>query len=204
MRVLLVIALALLLAGAASAGSARHTAVSPLSLTGTSELNGFIALGGGSDGQRLRFLPDRKFAAGLVLRNDSQAPVVVEKAEVLEPRRTLIHQTGGRFHPLTAPSCPPDAYCPADLTFPIGSGLAHRPRPITLAPGKLAGVELDFRLGSCADVPGANAAPISRLRVTDRTTDGARQQHVFALSADALRLRMPKPEDAPSRAARSS
>jgi hypothetical protein len=68
MRVLLVMALTLLLTGAASAASARRTTVPPLSVGEVSELNGFIALGGSNDGQRLRFLPNRKFAAGLVLK----------------------------------------------------------------------------------------------------------------------------------------
>jgi hypothetical protein len=188
-------ALALTLTGAGAAGSARRTTVPPLSLGGVSELNGFIALGGSDAGQRLRFLPNRKFAAGLVLQSESQSPVVVEKVEVLAPRRTLIHQTGARFHPLTMPSCPPGASCPADLTFPIGSGVAHRSRPFTLAPGKVVGVELDFRLGSCADVPGAGSTPVSRLRVAYRTAGGPTRQHVFALGGDALVLRMPKPED---------
>ena len=67
-----VVALALLPTGAAAAASAPRTAVAPLSLAAGSELNGFIALGGSDKGQRLRFLPNRKFAAGLVLQNDSQ------------------------------------------------------------------------------------------------------------------------------------
>jgi hypothetical protein len=124
--------------------------------------------------------------------------VIVERVDVLEPKRTLIHQTGVRFHSLTAPSCPTGAYCPMDLEFRIGSGIAHHSRPFTLEPGKLLGVELDFRLGSCADVPSASSAPISQLRVTYRTTGSATQQHVFALGADSLRLRMPKPEDCAS------
>jgi hypothetical protein len=192
-RVLGVIALALLVTGAATAGSGRTT-VPPLSLGGVSELNGFIALGGSSAGQRLRFLPDRKFAVGLVLQSESQSPVVVEKVEVLEPRRTLIHQTGARFHRWKTAACPPGADCPA-TTFPIGSGIAHHPRPVTVEPGAALGVELDFRLGSCVDVPGASSAPISRLRVTYRTRGSSENRHVYALGSDALRLRMPKPED---------
>jgi hypothetical protein len=194
MRVLVVLALALFLTGAAAAGSARRTTVSPLSLGSLSELSGAVALGGSGDGQRLRFLPNRKFAAGILLQNASRAPVVVENAAVVEPARTLIHQTGARFHAWRFAKCPPGASCPAP-TFRIGSGLAHHPRPFTLQRGGEVGVELDFRLGSCADVPGASSAPISRLRVTFRTAGGRQRQHVFAFGFDSLRLRMPKPED---------
>jgi hypothetical protein len=190
----LIIALALLLTGSATAGTARRTTVPPLSLGSLSEVNGFVALGGGPGGQRLRFLPNRKFAAGIVLQNASRGPVVVTRAEVVEPPRTLIHQTGARFHAWRFSGCPAGASCPAP-TFRIGSGLAHHPHPFKVERGGEVGVELDFRLGSCADVPGASSAPISQLRVTYRTTHGPLRQHVFALGFDSLRLRMPKPED---------
>jgi hypothetical protein len=70
-----VIALALFLAGAATAGTSRHASGSPLSLGSFSELNGSVALGGSSNGQRLRFLPNKKFAAGIVLENTSHDAV---------------------------------------------------------------------------------------------------------------------------------
>jgi hypothetical protein len=69
------------------------------------------------------------------------------------------------------------------------------PHPFRVAPGRSAGVELDFRLGSCAEVPGASSAPISRLKMTFRKADGSVRQHTFALGGHAFRLRMPKPED---------
>jgi hypothetical protein len=195
MRVLLVLALTLFLAGAASAGSARHTSPSPLSVGSFSELSGAAAttIGGGKDGQLVRFLPNAKFALGILLQNTSRRTALVTRARVLEPRRTLIRQTGARFHAWSPPTCPPGARCPA-RTFPIGSGAAHHPHPVAVEPGGYVGVELDFRLGSCPDVPGANAAPVSRLRVTFRM-DGPLRQHVLALGGDSLRLRMPQPED---------
>jgi hypothetical protein len=194
MRVLLVLAPALLLAGTASAGSSRGTSVSPLALGSLSELSGSVALGGSGEGQRLRFLPDRKFALGILLQNDSRGYVVITRAKVVEPTRTLIHQTGSRFHGWRIATCPAGARCPAPA-FPIGSGVAHHPHPFMIEPGGNVGVELDFRLGSCADVPDANAAPISRLRVSYRTSDGPPRQRDFTLGYDSLRLRMPKPED---------
>lgn len=156
-------------------------------------MSGSVALGG-SDPQRLRFLPNKNFAAGVVLQNNSRAPVVLTGADVVEPPLTLIHQIGVRFHAFRYSGCSGGGSCPA-ATFDIGVGKVRWPRPFTVAPGKQVGVELDFRLGSCADVPGANPATISQLRVSFREERGSTPQHVLALGYDALRLRMPRPKD---------
>jgi hypothetical protein len=190
MRGLPVLALALLLAGSAAGSSAG----SPISLGSFAELSGFVALGGGSSGQRLRFLPNRKFSVGIVVDNDSHTAIVITRADVLEPPRTLIHQTGARFVPFDGSPCTDSGSCPAP-TFRIGSGIAHRPHPFTIRPGKEMGVELDFRLGSCADVATASPAPVSRLRVTFHLGGGSTRTTVLPLGYEALRLRMPKPED---------
>lgn len=192
MRGLVAIALALLLVGSASAGPARRRAGSPLSLGTLSEASGAAATTIG--GQRVRFLPHAKFSFGFVLQNDSHAPVVLTEAEVVEPPRTLIHQVGARFHPFATGACSGGGPCPAP-TFPIGWSRNMHPHPFTVGPRKLVGVELDFRLGSCAEVPGASSAPISRLTVAFRKADGSVRQHTFALGGDAFRLRMPKPAD---------
>lgn len=189
MRALVIVALALFLAGATTASSGG----SPLSLGSFSEINGSVALGGSSAGQRVRFLPNQRFAAGIVLENTSRTSLVVSRVDVLEPPRALIHQTGARFVPFRS-GCSGGRSCPAPA-FGIGSGIAHRPHPFTLAARKQLGVELDFRIGSCADVPGASSAPLSRLRVTFHGRGGAIQQRVLALGYDSLRVRMPKPED---------
>jgi hypothetical protein len=195
MRRLLIVALALLLAGSAAGASAGSTTRSPLSLGSFAELSGAATttIGGGPDGQRVRFLPHARFALGLVLRNTSHAPVVLTAADVVEPPRTLVRQVGALFHGFTATACSAGS-CPAP-TFRIGSGKSKHPRPFRVAPGRLVGVELDFRLGSCADVLHASSTPISRLRVVYRSRGIAVRQHVFVLGSDSLRLRMPKPED---------
>jgi hypothetical protein len=56
-------------------------------------------------------------------------------------------------------------------------------------------VELDFRLGSCAQIRGANPAPISRLRISYRLPGGPIQHRVIPLGGAELHLRMPKPAD---------
>lgn len=190
MRGLLVVALLLSLAGAAAASPGG----SPISLGSFAEINGSVALGGSDNGQRVRFLPNKRFAIGIVLENTSRTSVVVTRTEVVEPPRTLLHQTGARFRSFRASGCSGGGPCPAP-TVRIGSGIAHHPRPFSLARGKDMGVELDFRIGSCAEVPGAISAPVSSLRVTFRNPGGTAEQRVLALGSDALRLRMPKPED---------
>lgn len=153
-----------------------------------------------SAGARVRFVPNQTFAYGLTLRNTSRVPVVVTDARVLEPPRTLIHQTGARFNTYTPTRCSRRFPCDPPLV-PIlsASGFAHDARPVTLAPGMFVGIELDFRLGSCAEVPGASSAPITRLRVTFRRAGGPAQHQVFGLYSPpgpgVLSLRMPRAAD---------
>ena len=182
------IGLALLLAGPAAAGSAR----APVALGTMVELSGSVALGSAPrNGQLLRFVPGGRFALGVLLHNTSRGRLVLTGAEVVEPPLTLVHQIGTQFHPWNPPKCPPGALCPA-YVFPLHARAAH-PHPFAVAPGKDAGLELDFRLGSCADVPGASSTPISRLRVSFHRAGGTVQQRVLPLRGAELHLRMPKP-----------
>ena len=191
MRFVWIGALSLLLAGAAAAASSQHA---PLRLGGMLESRGAVDLGSApGKGELLRFIPFGQFELGLLLRNTSRGTLVVTNARLLEPRRTLVHQIGTRFHPWHVFKCPPGAMCPAH-GFPLKGGPA-RPRPFSVAVGKYLGVELDLRLGSCAEIPGANPAPITRLRVSFRTATGVTGRRVFALDGAELHLRMPKPED---------
>lgn len=191
MRRLCVAVLALVLAGPAAASSPR----SPVALGGMFEGGpGGVVFGSApGNGELLRFIPDARFAVGVLLENTSRGRLVVTGAEVLEPTRTLVHQIGTQFHPWRPFKCPPGASCPAPV-FPLHARVAH-PRPFAVAPGKDVGVELDFRLGSCAQIPGAGSTPISRLRVSFRTAGGPIRQRVLALAGAELHLRMPKPED---------
>jgi hypothetical protein len=70
------------------------------------------------------------------------------------------------------------------------------PKPFTVRPGREVGVELDFALGSCAEIRGANPAPLTRLRVTFRRPDGSIGTRISSLDgASSIQLRMPKPGD---------
>lgn len=190
MRYVCVLALTLLLAGAAGAASSERA---PLALEGMIESHGASDLGsapGRAGGELLRFLPRSQFQLGLLLHNSSRKTFVITAARVIEPEGTLIHQIGTRFHPWHVFKCPPGAMCPAHV-FPLKGGAADA-RPYSLAGRKYVGVELDFQLGSCSQIPHANPAPLSRLRVTFRRPDGTTGLRVFSLGPSSLHLRMPK------------
>lgn len=196
MRYLAVIAVVSLLTGAGAARSAARFTHPPLVLRGMVESGGRVDLGSppaGVEGELLRYIPHGLFQLGLLLENRSGARLVVTGARVVEPRGTLVHQIGTRFHRWNPPACPPGAFCPA-YGFPLQSRAVH-PRPFAVARGKKVGVELDFRLGSCAEIPSANPAPISLLRVTYRTPHGPTRARIFSLRRERPDLRMPKPED---------
>lgn len=195
MRHLAAIGLLALLAGASAASSAARAARPPLSLGGMVESAGAPDLGdaAGSSGELIRFIPHGRFELGLLLENRSGARLVITGAHVVEPRHTLIHQIGTRFHRWSPPKCPPGAFCPA-YGFSLQAG-ASQPRPFAVARGKDVGIELDFRLGSCAEIASANPAPISRLRVTFRTSHGPTRERVLSMRVAELRLRTPKPGD---------
>ena len=194
MRWLAVTVLAAVLLCVVATQAAATKTPAPWRFGGMVELGGAPVLGsrpGG--GEMLRFLPHAHFELGLLLHNRSRTRLVVTNVRVLEPRRTLIQQIGTRFHRWDPPTCPPGASCPA-----YGFGMrphAYRPRPFTVAPGTDVGVELDFLLGSCAEIAGANPAPLSHVRVTFRRPDGTSKRGIFRLRNSSLHLRMPKRED---------
>lgn len=192
MRVVCVVVLALLLAGgAADAHSARN---GTLMLAGMLESRGDADLGSApGNGELLRFIPRDRFEIGVLLENRTGAGILVTGARVLESSRSLVRQIGTRFHRWNPPTCPPGASCPA-YVFPLEGGPA-RPRPFAVARGKELGIELDFQLGSCAQIPKANPAPISRLRLTFRLPDGEARQRIVPLGSAELHLRMPEPND---------
>lgn len=195
MRHLTAVVLALFLAVVGTAASAeRATTYVPIAVESGLWANGSVDAGDGSNGVLVRFFPKRRFAVGMVLRNRADRAVVVTRARLIEPRRTLLHQTGARFHPYAPPDCSPYIYgCPG-TSFDIGSGAAHHPQPFRIAAGKYVGVELDLREGSCSSVRTARGRPITRLRVTYHKV-GRPTRHGVLVLHEALRLRMPKPAE---------
>lgn len=192
MRLVAIVAVALVLTGAAGAASSGH---GPLTLGGMVESHGVVDLGSApGGGELLRFIPRAQFQVGLLLRNRTDGRLVLTGARVLAPSRTLVQQIGTGFHAWRAFKCPPGAMCPVRV-FPLKGGSA-RPHPFSLGARKYVGVELDFQLGSCAQIRGANPAPLTRLRVTFRRPDGSVGHSTLPLgNASSIHLRTPKPGD---------
>jgi len=160
-----------------------------LSLLPTVISGGYPTLAGGPNGVTLRYIPNQPFGIMVAIRNRSHRPLVVRDVRVLEPLGTLVHQIGARLQPWRPPPCPRDESCPA-YAPPFGPYVARTPRPLRVAAGKSFGVELDFRLGDCAEVPFASPASP---RLIDVIYDGGRQ--TLALGAARPALRFPKPAD---------
>ncbi len=194
MRYLAAGALALCLVAFDAASSSAQSHHPALALGGMVESGGAPDLGSApGGGELLRFIPRAAFALGVLVANKTHSRLVLTQARVLEPRRTLVHQLGAQFHRWNPPTCPPGAMCPA-YVFPIRPG-AKSPHPLAVAPGREAGLELDFRLGSCSEIAGANPAPIARVRVTFRKPDGSLHRQTLFLAGAELHMRMPKTND---------
>lgn len=195
MRFLAIALVGAALAATGSSAAAPATAHGEPALAGMVESRGTADLGSApGGGELLRFIPRSRFELGLLLVNNSGGTLEVTGARVLAQRQALIHQVGTHFHPWRVFKCPPGALsCPAHV-FPLEGG-AGTTQPYSLAARKEVGVELDFRLGSCAQIPGASSAPVSRLRVGFRRPNGTLGHRILSLGATTLHLRMPKPED---------
>lgn len=193
MRGPVAIALALLVvAGSAAGGAASSTSGATLAVGGVEEgpTNG-VGIGDTfSDTPNLRFIPHRTFAIGYGIQNVSQTPVVVTGANAPAPSNTLVRQIGVRFHRWAPQTCASGVSCPPSLF--LLEGKAAHPRPFTIQPGQYLGLELDFRLGGCAQAPAASYRPISQVRLSLEESDGTAESTVLQLDP-ALSLRKPKP-----------
>jgi hypothetical protein len=164
-------------------------AVAALSLLGTVISGGHPAIGSGPAGVTLRYIPNQPFGIMVAVRNRGPAPIVVRGVRVLEPPGTLVHQIGTRLQPWRPPLCTGNHSCPA-YAPPFGPFTAAAPKPLRVLPGKSFAIELDFRLGSCREVPFATPASPRQI---DVISDGGHE--VLTLGAARPVLRFPKPAD---------
>lgn len=197
MRYVFAGALAALLVAIGSGQAAATGSRAPIRFLGIGELGGTPLLGSApGGGELLRFSPKAHVGLGAILQNRSGMRLVITGARVLVPPHTLMHQIGTRFHPWKPRTCPSRASCPGQ-SFPIDTHpYRMEPKPFTVRPGRDVGIELDFVLGSCAEIRGANPAPLTRLRVTFRRPDGSIGDRIVSLEgASSIQLRTPKPGD---------
>lgn len=158
-------------------------------LVGGTITGGFPVTESSPAGIHLRFIQSRPFGITVFLQNRLHTPVVVEDVRAIEPPGTLVHQIGTRLHRWTPPVCTGNHSCPLRVP-PFGPFTAATPRPVRVGPGGQVAVELDFRLGSCSEVPFASPASP---RAIDVIYDGGNV--VLPLGGARPVLRFPKRAD---------
>jgi hypothetical protein len=158
------------------------------------EAGGLPVLGSSPAGLTLRFVAGGRFGVGVVLRNRSSRAVTIVDARTVDPLDGLVHQTGTRLVPFDPPPCDGRHSCPA-FGFLHSSYGPGRPSPLTIGPGKAAGVQLNYRLGTCDAVAFASAATARLLDVAYRYESGGLRREALPLGSARVRLRMPAPRD---------
>ena len=165
--------------GAAGAGG-------PLVLLAGTEGGGGPSLGGSAPtGVTIRFIDHGRFFVGVLLHNGSHQTVTVTGAQTPEPVNSLVRQVGTRLGPFKP--CKGDIIC---SSLPSGA-YAARLRPVTLKPGADVGVQLNYQLGSCGDVPLSSLATANVLQVSYKDSTGALQQQAFPIGGARLHLQKP-------------
>jgi hypothetical protein len=174
----------LLLTGlVALAGGAAQTPHRPFAIQASEEALGAPVRGlTGTIG--LRFLPNKDLAIGLVVHDTSRRAIVVTDARTVGPAGTLVRQIGTELHPYDPPRCPPGAFCP-DYGVPLHLG-PGRPAALRVGGHHAIGVELDFRLASCAALPTSARAAPSRIALSFHLPGGPMERQVVSLGVSRL------------------
>lgn len=154
---------------------------------------GYPVLASGPHGLTLRYIPSQPFGIGIVLRNRSRTPVTITDVRAVEPLGTLVHQIGVRLVAWNPPPCTGAHSCPA-YVFLRPPYTAGPTTPLTVEPGRGAGVQLNFRLGGCAAVPFAVDANPRAIDIVYRTGTKTLRERL-ALGGARPVLRFPKPAD---------
>jgi hypothetical protein len=158
------------------------------------EAGGWPVLGSGRSGLTLRFIERGRFGIGIVLHNRSHQTVTVVDASTPEPPGSLVQQVGTRLLRWNPPPCKGRHSCPA-FGFLRSPYTAVRPTPLSVVPGRGVGIQLNYRLGSCAAVPFAAAAGAQRLEIAFRYGRGPLRRESLPLGSSRLQLRMPTASD---------
>jgi hypothetical protein len=142
----------------------------------------------------VNFIPSARFAIGIVLTNEASQPVTLTNVRAVFPHDSVIRQRGTALvglnqPPCTTPSCPAP---PGGISQPRNYG-ALRPNPLQLAPGKAAGVQLNFRFLGCFQARHASLQNVSRIDVSYRDPAGAVIRQRVGLAYSTLQIDTPHP-----------
>jgi hypothetical protein len=193
-RLLALVCAALSAATFAGCGTGSHEGA-PLLMLGAQSVGGWPTQSGGRRGITLRFIERTRFGVGIALHNRSRRSLTVVDVRTLDPPRTLVHQIGTRLVEWNPPSCPPNVRgCIGSDFFRVSYG-AVRPSPVSAAPRKDVGVQLNFRLGSCREVAHASFAAARAVVVDYRFGRGKLRHETLLLGGARLYLRKPQPGD---------
>lgn len=158
---------------------------------------GFVAVSGGAPGAispggiAIRFVADGRFGLAFALRNGTHEQVTVLNAQTPEPADSLVHQTGALLGHWSPPRCPRGAVgCPLRVFLVAPFGPA-RPTPITIGPGKMVGVQLNYGLVGCSDSATSSTSSARSLEISYRYRNGAIRSQKLPLAAIQLRLQRP-------------
>lgn len=139
----------------------------------------------------LRFSPSAPFDVGVVLHNDSSQPVTLTDVHAVLPDNSVVRQSGTRlvaFNPVCrTPSCPAPGFLEQSQLGVI------RPSTLQVAPGKAAGVQLNFRFLGCPQASHDSTRDVTRIEVTYRDPAGAIIRQRVGLGGSTLKIDVPHP-----------
>lgn len=199
-RRLLVAALLALLVGGAIGGSlelrstshvrATRPSTSAFSKDDSTEAGGRPSWA--QDGfDELRFISAAPFDVGVVLHNDSSQPMTMTDVRAVLPRYSVVRQIGTRlvaFNPVChTPSCPAHGFLDQSK---LG---VMRPSALQVAPGKAAGVQLNFRFRACPQARHGSTRDVSRIEITYRDPAGTIIKQRVGLGGSTLKIDTPQP-----------
>jgi hypothetical protein len=183
-RVLLAVVVVVVVGGGAAAGAillsgSSYVATRPI---GAALVKSPLVGAGQTHGRALvqigvptivRFIPRATFALAVIVTNKAGAPITLERARAILPRRTPLRQIGTRLTAFKPFVCPPGAFCP--FIDPIGPGpygVSARPLPLSVAPGHEALAQLHFRFAPCWSKTFGRGATVRRVTLLYRSPDG--------------------------------
>lgn len=133
----------------------------------------------------LRFIPSAPFDVGIVLHNESSQPVTLTEVRAVFPRDSVVRQIGTRlvaFNPVCrTPSCPAPGFLDSRRHV-------VRPKALQVAPGKAAGVQLNFRFLGCPAARHGSTREVHRIAVTYRDPAGTLIRQRVGLGGSTLKI----------------